>query len=697
MNSMQKLVAELNRYRDAYYNQNQSIIGDKEYDRLYDQLVQMEKDTGIVYPDSPTQTVGYPVVSKLTKVKHNHPLLSLGKTTYIEEFANYFEGKPTIVMAKMDGLTCSLLYRNGELVLAETRGNGEIGEDVTHNARTIKNLPQKIPFDGELIVDGEVIITTNDFEEINRPLIEKATKEAEEKGLTGTEYTDYIRKHTYANPRNLASGSIRQLDSEVAAERKLKFVAWKLYRALDKNDMKIRGLDYVEESFVYLATLGFEIVPYYPIYTGQLLTYTKTKIKEEKVYPYQYAIDTIKKECSLAGYPIDGCTAAFDNIAYGESLGMTGHHPKHTLAYKFYQEGNETILRDIEWSTSRTGLVNPVAIFDPVEIDGTTVSRASLSNVSIIKELELGIGDIVSVIKANQIIPSITDNLTRSNTYEFPTVCPSCGEKLTIHCDNDRETLICENVQCPAQINDRIANFASREGMDIEGLSEKRIRFLLDKGYLSNFISLYTLHCFKQELEELDGFGESSVEKLLSAIEQSKTRKLENVLVAIGIPNIGKSTAKTLANYCLGKISEEDHPLSFFLYLCMNFHDWTSIDGIGIKTSGEINEYVHKNISEFAKLAGYITIEIPETKTRTNIFGGKTFCVTGKLNIFHNRDELTSEIERLGGKIVSSVTSKTNYLITNDPDSGSGKAEKAKKFGTEILTEQEYINLRGDL
>lgn len=685
---MQKLVAELNRYRDAYYNQNQSIISDKEYDRLYDQLVQMEKDTGIVYPDSPTQTVGYPVVSKLNKVKHNHPLLSLGKTTDINEFSNYFEGKPTIVMAKMDGLTCSLLYRNGELVLAETRGNGEIGEDVTHNARTITNLPQRIPYDGELIVDGEVIITTNDFETINRPLREKAVKEAEEKGLSGTEFTEYVRKNTYANPRNLASGSIRQLDSKIAAERKLKFVAWKLYSSIDKGGIPNDAAQTMRGGLWFLQNCGFEIVPFTSCAFIQ---------KETLSERYEAAIDFIRQSCYTHGYPIDGCTAAFDNIAYGESLGMTGHHPKHTLAYKFYQEGNETILRDIEWSTSRTGLVNPVAIFDPVEIDGTTVSRASLSNVSIIKGLELGISDTVSVIKANQIIPSITDNLTRSNTYEFPTVCPSCGEKLTIHCDNDRETLICENVQCPAQINDRIANFASREGMDIEGLSEKRIRFLLDKGYLSNFISLYTLHYFKQELEELDGFGESSVEKLLSAIEQSKTRKLENVLVAIGIPNIGKSTAKTLANYCLGKISEEDHPLSFFLYLCMNFHDWTSIDGIGIKTSGEINEYVHKNILEFAKLADYITIETPETKTRTNIFGGKTFCVTGKLNIFHNRDELTSEIERLGGKIVSSVTSKTNYLITNDPDSGSGKAEKAKKFGTEILTEQEYINLRGDL
>lgn len=685
---MQKLVAELNRYRDAYYNQNQSIISDKEYDRLYDQLVQLEKDTGVIYPDSPTQTVGYPVVSKLTKVKHNHPLLSLGKTTDIEEFANYFEGKPTIVMAKMDGLTCSLLYRNGELVLAETRGNGEIGEDVTHNARTITNLPQRIPYDGELIVDGEVIITTNDFETINRPLREKAVKEAEEKGLSGTEFTEYVRKNTYANPRNLASGSIRQLDSKIAAERKLKFVAWKLYSSIDKGGIPNDAAQTMRGGLWFLQNCGFEIVPFTSCAFIQ---------KETLSERYEAAIDFIRQSCYTHGYPIDGCTAAFDNIAYGESLGMTGHHPKHTLAYKFYQEGNETILRDIEWSTSRTGLVNPVAIFDPVEIDGTTVSRASLSNVSIIKELELGIGDTVSVIKANQIIPSITDNITRSNTYEFPIVCPSCGEKLTIHCDNDRETLICENVQCPAQINDRIANFASREGMDIEGLSEKRIRFLLDKGYLSNFISLYTLYHFKQELEELDGFGESSVEKLLSAIEQSKTRKLENVLVAIGIPNIGKSTAKTLANYCLGKISEEDHPLSFFLYLCMNFHDWTSIDGIGIKTSGEINEYVHKNILEFAKLADYITIETPETETRTNIFGGKTFCVTGKLNIFHNRDELTSEIERLGGKIVSSVTSKTNYLITNDPDSGSGKAEKAKKFGTEILTEQEYINLRGDL
>ena len=539
-NNMRHLIDVLNQYRYAYYNENQSLVSDKEYDRLYDQLVAFEKDTGIIYPDSPTQTVGYPVVSKLTKVKHNHPLLSLGKTTDIEEFANYFEGRATVVMAKMDGLTCSLLYRNGELVLAETRGNGEVGEDVTHNARTIKNLPQRIPFDGELIVDGEVIITTDDFEKINRPLVEKATKEAEEKGLTGSEYFDYIRKHTYANPRNLASGSIRQLDSQIAAERKLKFIAWKLYKATNKDGTQNGATRTMSGGLTFLRCHGFDIVPYFNI------AILKKEIRMSKLY--SSVIENIRNRCENKSYPIDGCTAAFNDIAYGESLGMTGHHPKHTIAFKFYQEENETTLKNIEWSTSRTGLVNPVAIFDPVEIDGTIVSRASLSNVSIIKELELGIGDTVSVIKANQIIPQITDNLTRSNTYELPIICPSCREKLTICCDNDRETLVCENVQCPAQINDRIANFASRAGMDIEGLSEKRIKFLLEKGYISDFVSLYHLHLFKSELEWLDGFGESSVRNLLSAIEKSKICKLENVLVAIGIPNIGKSTAKSISS-----------------------------------------------------------------------------------------------------------------------------------------------------
>lgn len=686
MKNMRHLIDTLNRYRHAYYNENQSLVSDKEYDRLYDQLVILEEDTGVIYPDSPTQTVGYPVISKLTKVKHNHPLLSLGKTTDIEEFANYFEGKLAVVMAKMDGLTCSLLYRNGELVIAETRGNGEIGEDVTHNARTIKNLPQKIPYDGELIVDGEVIITTNDFEEINRPLVEKATKEAEEKGFTGTEYTDYIRKHTYANPRNLASGSIRQLDSKVAAERKLKFVAWKLYRAIDKDGIPNDAAQTMRGGLLFLQNCGFEIVPFTSCAFIQ---------KETLSERYEVAIDFIRQNCYTHGYPIDGCTAAFDNIAYGESLGMTGHHPKHTLAYKFYQEGNETILRDIEWSTSRTGLVNPVAIFDPVEIDGTTVSRASLSNVSIIKELELGIGDTVSVIKANQIIPQLTDNLTRSNTYELPTICPSCGENLTLHAENDRETLVCENLHCTAQINDRIANFASRAGMDIEGLSEKRIRILLDKGYISNFVCLYTLHNFREELEALDGFGKSSVDNLLSAIERSRTCRLENVLVALGIPNIGKSTAKTIANYCLTQNTDIPNLLFRFIEMCLCKHDWSVIDGIGKPTSDEINKCVQANKLEFSQLATYLVIESPEAGQSSNLFGGKTFCITGKLEIYPNRDALVSEIEKLGGKIVSGVTAKTDYLITNDPDSGSGKAEKAKKFGTKILTEQEFINLRG--
>lgn len=675
MLEIRNLIDELNKYRNAYYNENKSLVPDKEYDRLFDRLKLLEDDTGIVYPDSPTQSVGYTVVSNLKKVKHSHPLLSLDKTTDQDEFVRYFRDKKIALMAKMDGLTCSVTYRDGKFIMAESRGNGEIGEDITHNAHVISNLPKTIPFKGELIIDGECIIDEETFKAINKPLIEKAELEAKEKGLTGKEFKDYVKGHSYANQRNLASGTMRQLDSEIAAQRKVKFVAWKLHSAT-KDDVVIPACSTFERSFDFIWSLGFTVVPYYVGDANGCHEY----------------FDTIKNYCEMLGWPIDGLVGSFDDVAYGQSLGSTSHHPKHSLAFKFYQEDNETTLLNIEWSTSRTGQINPVAIVDPVEIDGTTVSRASLSNVSIIKELELGIGDTVTIIKANQIIPAITNNITRSNTYEIPANCPDCGAPAIIKSDTGREVLYCTNENCFARRLDKMVNFVGKNGMDIVGLSEERLKLWMKLGFVTDFASIYKLYQHRQELEFLAGFGKSSISNILDSIEVGRTRRLENIIVAIGIPGVGKTSAKTIAKHCIAE-APSDNPLYLFIDYAMNNYDWSQLEDFGKITSDSINRYVKENLSEIYPLVDILVIDDDESSVGQNLFGGKSFCITGKLEVFTNRDELVAEIEKYGGKIVSSVTAKTNYLITNDKDSGSSKNQKAIKYGTQILSEKDFLSL----
>lgn len=651
------LVYRLNIYRDAYYNHNQSYITDKEYDNLFDKLVEMEKETGIILSNSPTQTVGYTTVSNLQKVKHNHPLLSLDKTTDIKEFVDFFKRKYMLLMAKLDGLTCSLYYDGGRLIRAETRGNGEIGEDITHNAKAFSNIPLSIPYSGELIIDGECIITTDEFGRINE------------------------REHTqYKNPRNLVSGTVRQLNSEIVKNRNVKFLAWKLYSV--GNDKKINSHS---RRLLELEKLGFEIVP--------------CKDFDDIINPLKentcgMGMEEIKLKCKANYIPIDGFVGMFDSQEYCDSLGTTGHHPKHSLAFKFYQEDNETTLIDIEWSTSRTGLINPVAVFEPVEIDGTTVSRATLNNVSCIRELELGIGDIITVIKSNQIIPQITQNLTRSNTYKIPTVCPTCHMSSVIRNDNGREMLYCTNPKCEAILHEKIANFASREGMNIVGISDERLRILISEGFISNFVDLYTLSKYREQIEQLQGFGKSSTRNILKAIEASRDCEFPNVLVAIGIPSIGKSTARTIAEYCETKYDKNKHEnlLDTFLLLVNDNTDWSQLPSIGESTSNLINEYVNENYYDIAFLIDDLKIKI-HNKQKARILDDKSFCITGKLEQYANRNELVKVIEDNGGKVVTSVTSKTDYLITNTPDSGSSKNLKAKKFGTKIISEQEFKDL----
>ena len=658
MDEMRALVDRLNQYRDAYYNKNESPVSDQEYDRLFDQLARLEAETGIVYADSPTATVGYQAVSKLTKVTHNHPLLSLGKTTDIREFCDYFEGKPMNLMAKMDGLTASIVYRQGQLVRAESRGNGEVGEDITHTARTFANLPQRIPFPGELIVDGECIIDYPTFRNIIRQ-----------------EQTDY------KNPRNLVSGTVRQLDSRVAARRGVKFIAWKLYAASDENGVPLADTGTYSAAFALLAKLGFSVVPHVSLENR----YPDGESRREAM---ETEMEALQQDCAALGYPIDGLVGSFDDVAYGLGLGSTGHHPKHSLAFKFYQDRNETVLRDIEWSTNRTGQVNPVAIFDPVEIDGTTVSRASLNNVSIVKELELGLGDTITVIKANQIIPMVTDNLTRSGGYVFPTACGSCGKPLELRCDNGREMLYCVNPGCPAIRLDQIAYFVSRDAMNIMGLSQERLKMLMEQGFVRDFADIYHLDAHREALMEMERFGQDSVDNLLSAIDVSRSCRMSNVLTAIGIPTIGKNNAKILAAQCAG----EGNPLERFLTMAKENYDWTVLDGFGQVMSSAINQFVAENEGRIRPLLPVLNIA-PEQPRAAGGLGGKAFCITGKLLHFPNRDALVAEIEARGGKVVSGVSAKTDYLITNDKDSGSSKNQKAAKFGTRILSEEDFLAL----
>ena len=658
MDKMKLLVDRLNAYRDAYYNKNESLVSDKEYDALFDQLAVLEQQTGIVYPNSPTATVGYEAVSKLQKVAHNHPLLSLGKTTNLQEFCDYFEGKPMNLMAKMDGLTASVVYRDGVLRSAESRGNGEVGEDITHTARTFCNLPQKIPFRGELIVDGECIIDYPTFRRINQQ-----------------EQTEY------KNPRNLVSGTVRQLDSRVSAQRGVKFIAWKLYAASDEAGSPLDDTKTYSSAFALLEKLGFEVVPH---------VYLDNRYPDEasRRDALETEMEALQQDCAAKGFPIDGLVGSFNDVAYGLSLGSTGHHPKHSLAFKFYQDRNETVLRDIEWSTNRTGQVNPVAIFDPVEIDGTTVSRASLNNVSIIKELELGLGDTITVIKANQIIPMVTDNLTRSGSYVFPTTCGSCGTPLELRNDNGREMLYCVNPHCPAIRLDQITYFVSRDAMNILGLSQERLKLLIDRGFVRDFADLYHLDAHREELMEMERLGQDSVDNLLSAIDASRNCRMSNVLTAIGIPTIGKNNAKILAAQCAG----EGNPLERFLELAKDNYDWSVLDGFGDVMSSAINQYVADNEARIRPLLDVLNIA-PEQPRAAGGLEGKAFCITGKLLHYPNRDALVADIEKNGGKVVSGVSAKTDYLITNDKDSGSSKNQKAAKFGTKIISEDEFLAL----
>lgn len=645
---MRELVDLLNGYRNEYYNENKNTVSDAEYDRLFDQLKQMEKETGVILPDSPTITVGYEVKSKLEKVKHNHPMLSLDKTHDCLEVCNMFQKHQTLAMLKMDGLTVSLRYVRGNLVSAETRGDGIIGEDVTHNAKAINNIPKHIEYKEELIVDGEVIINKENFNKVNNNLPDGQEK--------------------YKNQRNLAAGSLRQLDSKIASERGMEFVAWKVVKGFDEENS-------FSGRLVLLKELGFTVVP-----KIDLNSVNKTAVQD--------AIQSLQTVAIDRGYPIDGIVFSFDDIKYGDSLGVTEHHPRNQIAYKFSNITETTILNNIRWQVGKTGQITPVAEFDPVELYGTTVTNASLHNISIMKALNIATGKEIEVTKSNEIIPQVVSCNSEHWNFDYPKTCPECERKTILLNKHGSEVLMCNNPCCKGKLLGRLKHFVSRKGMYISGLSDARLELFMNKGWLNKLSDLYSLKEHEDEIVKLDKMGVKITKKLLDSIEESKNCTIEKFLCSLSIDGIGSTQSKWLAKHF-------NHSKDKMLSYIAGASDYTCIDGIGSVLSDNINNYMKENWVEVQTLISLLNFPKEEIKLNTdkeinNLLEGKTFVVTGSVHIFKNRDEVKTKVEKLGGKVVGSVTKKTDYLICNEP-SNSGKYKKATELGVSIITEADLV------
>lgn len=641
---MKELVELLNKAGRAYYQEDREIISNYEYDKLYDELEALEEETGITLAGSPTVSVGYEAVNALPKETHETPMLSLDKTKEIEVLKNFVGNQKTVLSWKMDGLTIVLTYQDGKLKKAVTRGNGIVGEVITNNAKVFKNVPLQIAYQGELILRGEAIISYSDFEKINKQIEDVDAK--------------------YKNPRNLCSGSVRQLNNEITAKRNVYFYAFSLVRAEGVNFNNSRAC-----QFEWLKTQGFDIVEYRMVDSKNL---------EETI---QYFSDKI----STNDFPSDGLVALYDDIAYGDSLGSTAKFPRNAFAFKWKDEIRETTLKEIEWSPSRTGLINPVAIFEPVELEGTTVSRASVHNISILKELELGIGDRIEVYKANMIIPQIAENLTRSRNLTIPEFCPVCKKTTKIQKSNDVEVLICTNPECQAKKIKSFTLFVSRDAMNIDGLSEATLEKFILNGFIKEFGDIYELEHYKDAIIEMDGFGEKSYENLIENIKKSSHTTLPRLVYALGIANIGVANAKVLCkefDYDLQKLMQADEETI------------SQIEGIGSVIAKSVTDYFknEKNQRKLEHLLTYLTFE--EMKIETgNPLSGKQFVITGSVNQFENRSAMKEFIENRGGKVTGSVSKKTDYLINNDTESSSSKNKKAKELGIPILSEEDFLKL----
>lgn len=657
---IKELTQKLNQYRDSYYNDSVSEISDHEYDELFDELKQLEEETNIVMANSPTHTVGYEVKSKLEKVKHSHPMLSLDKTKSVDDLKKFAGDKNCLLMCKMDGLTILLTYENGELIQAETRGNGEEGEIITHNARVFENIPAHIDYTGHLEVEGEAIITYGDFERINSKLPEN---------------------ERYKNTRNLVSGSVRQLDSNIAAQRHIKFITWKVPNIEDK----IKSDNSILFRLNYIKDLGFDIVPFY--------SYTNCSLDKENI---NNMIISLQDRAKYLGYPIDGLVVTYDDISYGESLGTTGHHPKHSLAYKFYDDIYPTRLLDVEFTMGKTGVLTPTAVFEPVEIDGTMVERASLHNISIMKSLGIvSKYQEIGVYKANMIIPQIkyAEKMNCVSVKEsicIPGVCPVCGWNTERLKDNDTEILVCTNPNCKGKLLGKLSHFVSKNAINIDGLSEQTLQKFINLGWLNSFRDIYYLSEYKKEMYKLDGFGKKSVDKLIESIEKSRNTTLDRFIYGLCIPLIGRTASKEIAKSCAnGNVGQ------FITIMSLEGNQpFIGLDGFGKEMCNSIVHWWIYNKQNFYEL-------IEEFNFRESVNNGnvkqvledKIFVITGSLKFYKNRDELVNVIERNGGKVSGSVSAKTSYLINNDVASTSGKNKKAHDLGIPIISEGEFIQM----
>lgn len=641
---IKELVDILNEASYEYYQKANEIMSNFEYDALYDELSALENETGMILSNSPTVNVGYEVVSALPKEQHESPMLSLDKTKEVDALKSFAGEKKCLLSWKLDGLTVVLTYREGKLFKAVTRGNGAVGEVITANAKVFKNVPVSIPYKGELVIRGEALIKYSDFEKINEQIEEVEAK--------------------YKNPRNLCSGSVRQLNNEITAKRNVHFYAFALISASDKDFENS-----IEKQFLWLEDQGFDVVEW--------------KVADRS--NMEEAVGYFAEKIKTYDLPSDGLVLTYDDIAYGISLGRTAKFPRNGIAFKWADEQAETTLMEIEWSPSRTGLINPVAIFEPVELEGTTVSRASLHNVSTMEGLELGVGDRITVYKANMIIPQIAENLTRSGMNPVPDACPACGGKTKIQDLNGVKTLYCVNGKCPAKHIKLYTHFVSRDAMNIDGLSEETLEKFIDFGFIHEFSDIYNLNRYKEDIIAEKGFGQKSYDKLVESLEKSRNVELPNLIYSLGILNIGLSNAKMLCKHF-------DYDLEKLLKATRE--ELVEIDGVGAVIADSFAAYFEdeNNMSHFQNLLKEVSVIVPKREDNLNL-EGKIFVITGSLNSFTNRNELKDYIEKRGGKVTGSVTSKTNYLINNDATSSSSKNKKAHELGVQIITEEEFIQM----
>ena len=642
---MRELVELLNRARRAYEQENTEIMSNYEYDQLYDELQGLEQELNTTLASSPTINVGYEVLSELPKERHERPMLSLDKTKDVERLKEFLGDQKAMISWKLDGLTIVLTYRNGELEKAVTRGNGEVGEVITNNAKVFKNIPLRIPYTGELVLRGEAVIGYKDFAKINDEIEDVDAR--------------------YKNPRNLCSGSVRQLNNKITAQRNVRFYAFTLVRAdgVDFENSRLYQMDWLRDQ-------GFDVVENHPV--------TRDTIEDE----VKWFADHIEKN----DIPSDGLVLVYDDIAYGESLGTTAKFPRDSFAFKWADEIRETTLLEIEWSPSRTGLINPVAVFEPVELEGTTVSRASVHNISIMEELELGVGDRIQVYKANMIIPQIAENLTRSGVRDIPKVCPVCGGETRINMENETKTLVCTNPRCQAKHIKSFALFVSRDAMNIEGLSEATLEKFIMNGFIKDFTDIFHLDRYADEIKAMDGFGEKSYLNLQTGIQNARVTTLPRLVYSLGIPNIGIANAKMICR-ALGNDPEK--------VMNATADELAQISGVGDVIAGTYVQYFadeeHREI--FQKLLAEVEIPKEEEPEGGQNLAGVNFVITGSVHHFANRGEVKEEIERRGGKVTGSVTSKTNYLINNDVNSISSKNRKARELGIPIISEEEFMKM----